>query len=77
MEFRKRCPICEKEFISDHPRTTYCGETCRKKGGNIRSRKATKSSKEVAEMHKPMIDIAVAAREAGMSYGQYVAMMGL
>lgn len=38
-----------------------------------KERKARKAAKRKAEL----VDIAVAARQAGMTYGQYVAKMGL
>lgn len=76
------CKICGKEFIANTARKTLCSEECRREN---RIRNATEHNKKIKEMKKNakkekeqreiIADIAVRAREAGMSYGQYSAML--
>jgi len=77
-EDKRNCKICGREFIATHNRTLCCGEECSrinkvtierlKKQKRMAVRNVTKKRQEIA-------DINARAKEAGMSYGQYVAMM--
>lgn len=77
---RKKCAYCGKEFTGLHSRR-YCSEECKKLGYTERLRKEAEKKKQnrkkpARKKGKPnqeIIDIAVLARQAGMTYGQYVA----
>lgn len=82
----KICQICEKEFTAigiNKKRMIYCSDECRKKGRNKKSNeyhKANSSSltRKNVQRRKPALsigEISKRAREAGMTYGKYVAMM--
>ena len=67
------CIVCGERFIGE---SQYCSEKCREE--NITIRKKAKEMR-MAKPRKPKIKSELArinaeAREAGMSYGRYVAM---
>lgn len=64
------CAWCGIFFETDH-KEDYCSEECRIKAGNRKNRRR-KSQKTIK-----LEQVAKLAREAGLSYGQYVAKMGL
>lgn len=76
-EDKRDCKICGREFIVNNNRTC-CGEECSrinkvkierlKKQKRMAVRNVTKKRQEIAAINAK-------AKEAGMSYGQYVAMM--
>lgn len=82
----KKCKFCGKIFIPTSRSQRYCDETCRN-NFNYAERKSVRSeynkSIEAASEVDPyipkdkpnegLVNIAVEARKAGMSYGQYVA----
>lgn len=83
MEEIRICPVCGKEFI-DRTRK-YCSPKCSKEGYRRRQLKysidryheekenqlrETKKPKEKSQLER----LAREAREAGMTYGQYVAL---
>lgn len=57
----------------------YCCTECRLKGASVLKkeylRKENEDKKGVIERRKALTDVARKAREAGMTYGKYVAMM--
>lgn len=81
----KKCKFCGKIFIPTSRSQRYCDETCRN-NFNYAERKSVRSeynkSIEAASEIDPyipkdkpnegLVNIAVEARKAGMSYGQYV-----
>ena len=81
----RKCVICGKEYITSIYNSKYCSEECKMQGIralnkiNDRAKRERRMAERVARenSHKPLIDIAVEAKKAGMSYGQYVARMGL
>ena len=62
------CNWCGMSFETDHKRK-YCSDDCRLKANGKRYRKK-KLAKELSSVEN-------LAREAGMTYGQYVAKYGL
>lgn len=77
-----KCKICGKEFTTDSYIKKCCSEECVKKNAKINvkayneKQKAMRTAKPKKKEKKLTVtDIAVKAREAGMSYGQYTAMM--
>ena len=78
MEEVRKCIICNKTFVANTPNKKCCSNECTK----IKNRmNATRYNKEVrGNGKKPkkslsFTDIAVKAKQAGMSYGKYVAMI--
>lgn len=76
-EFR-RCVVCNKLYIATRANAKYCSATCREIGtSELKSayREQQKVAKPKRKKKQSVTEIAVAARKAGMTYGQYVAMM--
>ena len=75
MEKVRICPVCGRE-VTDRNRK-YCCEECSKKG-YIRNQIRLKEEKEKRagrqKRESSLQELARKAREAGMTYGQYVAM---
>ena len=69
---QKKCKHCGKEFNSSKVNKLYCSDECKKKSRKNMSRKR-KGRKYAGKPNAAVIDVAVKARKAGMSYGQYVA----
>lgn len=84
------CEICGKIFLTSHAQKVTCGPECKKErsrrlvyGWNQARREAIKNGTRPApERNKPkqkkvetVEDIQRKAREAGMSYGQYTALL--
>lgn len=83
MEKTRICPVCGGE-VTDRNRK-YCCEACSKKGyikkQIERNKERDQRLKEAQEKNtgrrrpeSPLEELARKAREAGMTYGQYVAM---
>lgn len=77
----KRCKWCQKKFSTTKLNQEYCGKECAH-NGKLKyqreyeaKRKATKEKtpKKPKKKSDGITDIAVAARAAGMTYGEYVA----
>ena len=80
MEWTKSCVICGKQFITQAASAKCCGAECRRENGLIRNREKKERDKirKAAKQHQTKVtvaDIAVRAKAAGLSYGQYVARM--
>ena len=82
------CNTCEKSYIPKRKDQVYCCAECRNQGFKkylraygieAREKKRQEKVEKVKKKEKPssLVDIAVEARKAGMTYGQYVAKMGL
>lgn len=83
-KYKKKCAVCGNEFMGWNKKQKFCGEECKRKNelrmGEIyreRARLKTKENKTVQKKKQALNDISMAARNAGMTYGQYVARMGL
>lgn len=82
METAKICPVCGKEFTEKNRK--YCSHECSNEGYRRRQAKCSKERyhaekerlKEAGKVKKesPLQEMARKAREAGMTYGQYVAL---
>lgn len=84
IKYKKICATCGKEFGTWSNNQRYCCEECKRysRVKNVEAYKEKQEKKKLkyeAEQKKKhaVIDIAVEARKAGMSYGKYVAMMKL
>ena len=61
----KTCKICGKNFQSEVRNAKYCSDECKK----------TKYNEKPKEKKLSVAELAVKAKQAGMSYGQYVGLM--
>ena len=75
----KNCQMCGNVFIPRAPSQKYCCRQCARKAEIESNRKSEtkKKNKKSGQHQKAAAEIATKAREAGLSYGQYVAKMGL
>ena len=71
--YTKKCVICGKEYKSISVRALTCGKDCR---NEYRRRKDREKRSAKTCRNSTLDDVLRKAREAGMSYGKYVAMMG-
>lgn len=77
----KTCPACGTEFKQRRAGMTYCCDECRHKAANIRKREAYSSYRMAAKKKKSpgiqpgmsIAEVAKLAKDAGMTYGQFVA----
>ena len=85
-----KCKQCGKEFESIYPRQTHCSVECSYQSKLVwqreyHNKKVKPKRKQAVEVKKEkkvrkqasLVDMAVAARAAGLSYGQYVAMQNV
>lgn len=81
-EYAAVCAHCGKEYIAHNRASMYCSDECRKDARKkqneyyrlnpeAKPRRGARPKKQKKE--NPFTEILVAARAAGMSYGQYVA----
>lgn len=76
----KKCAVCGKHFITNRSRVVCCSPECQKKRDKELQSAANRkyvSQKETKKKEKTLAELSVEARAAGMTYGQYVAKMGL
>lgn len=76
------CKICGKQFTTNTARKTLCSEECKRENRiknatehNKKIKEIRENAKKEKEQRETIVDIAVMARQAGMSYGQYSAML--
>ena len=77
----RKCDMCGKEF-EPRPNQRYCCAECKAKAAHLAAIRQEENRKErilkrKTYQNQSIVDIAVAARKAGMTYGQYVMKMGL
>lgn len=68
--YTKKCVICGKEYKSISVRALTCGKDCR---NEYRRRKDREKRSAKTCRNSTLDDVLRKAREAGMSYGKYVA----
>lgn len=83
----RRCKICQKHFIANRSNMVYCSPKCREAGKRLQTRewlaedrakdKAPKKDKKPKEKPLSIAEINARALAEGLSYGKYVAKMGL
>ena len=73
------CKICGKEFVSKCFATKCCSDECAKENARRNAKLCDERKKLQPKKEKKLTltEIAVMAKEAGMSYGQYSAMLAL
>ena len=80
IRYQKKCAVCDKEFGAWNNRQKFCCEACKRKNAK-KYYEAYKhvEIKDKAKKNKgtSLEEIDKEARKAGMTYGQYVAMMKL
>lgn len=74
-----KCKICGKEFTAKTKRRQLCGKECvrinaKNNFKNLEERRK-EERKQKKEKKSTITEIAVKAKQAGMSYGQYTALM--
>lgn len=69
--YTKKCIICGKSFETICGRALTCGKDCR----NTYNREKRREQREKTHSNGNLNDVLEKAREAGVSYGKYVAMM--
>lgn len=71
-EQMSECIWCGKKFPKVRQTKLYCSEECRKKYWDELRRSAYKK-KHRNTANEDLVEVAAEARDAGMTYGQYVA----
>ena len=74
----RRCVVCNKSFVVNTPNKKCCSNECTKiknRMNSARYNKEIKGNNNKTKKSLSFTDIAVKARQAGMSYGKYVAML--
>lgn len=85
--FKKFCLICKKEYEANSSNQKYCGKECaaiamreqakinkpRNQKAMRERKKAEKRAAKIQGSHDSLVNAAVEARSAGMTYGQYMA----
>jgi hypothetical protein len=73
--------VCNNLYVATRTDSKTCSKVCSKQLNRISSKRINEKTRERQrqEKRKKMMldDIAVEARNAGMTYGKYVAKMGL
>lgn len=85
MIWERKCEVCGRPYVTNKANAKYCGQKCSKEGirrvnaenRKIQSENKKAEKKKKKDNQKAIVNIAVEAKKAGMSYGQYVAKMGL
>ena len=72
--FKLTCAMCEKPFTNIRKRT-YCSTECRLQA-NGRGGRLKPKDKKAEKPNMTIAEVCVAARQQGMTYGQYVAKFG-
>lgn len=73
----KDCKICGNPFIPNCNNQSYCSKACKHKAAQIRCIENRKKLEMMQKKRNSITDVAVEAKKSGMTYGQYVARMGL
>ena len=80
----KACKICGKEIVTESSKKCLCSEECKAENKrqnaqihNAKAREIRRTVKSMSNNKLSITDIAVKAREAEMTYGQYVTKMKL
>ena len=83
-EYISVCANCGKEFTANNRASKYCSDECRKAqekkrkeyyrlNPDAKPKRGPQPRRNNKKKENPFVEILTAAREAGMSYGQYVA----
>nr|DAG81087.1 MAG TPA: ECL1/2/3 zinc binding protein [Caudoviricetes sp.] len=82
MTYNKTCACCRKEYISDRKNGRFCSAECRniikskEEAERYRRKKAeAEITAEITEVKETLAETVQKARDMGMSYGQYKAMI--
>lgn len=67
-----KCICCGESFLTRQKSRLYCSEECRKKYWD-ELRRLTYKKKHSNAVNEELVEVAAEARDAGMTYGQYVA----
>ena len=79
MRYNKTCACCGKDFIANRKNGRFCSQGCREivraKQNKERYRRKKEEAKKSIEVKENLAETAQKARDMGMSYGQYKAMI--
>lgn len=82
MKYNKTCACCGKEYISDRKNGRFCSTECwniiksKEEAERYRRKKAeAEIAAEITEVKETLAETVQKARDMGMSYGQYKAMI--
>lgn len=79
MEYNKTCAYCGKEFISNRKNGRFCSRECYKNHNQKleaeRYRRKKAEAEQCVEVKENLAETVQKARDMGMSYGQYKAMI--
>lgn len=79
MKYNKTCACCGKEFISNRKNGRFCSQSCREivrvEQNKERYRRKKEEAKESIEVKETLAETVQKARDMGISYGQYKAMI--
>lgn len=79
MREERQCEFCGKSFIAKKSNGRYCSNECARKGYKERAKEYYREKKMEQERQAKgkltVTEITKKARQAGMSYGKYVAQM--
>lgn len=78
-EYARVCLVCNKPYVATNHNSRLCSEACRRKRNIELCRESRIRAKAEAELtaikkarKKSLTELAVEAREHGMTYGKYV-----
>ena len=76
------CKVCGKEFMPQSHLSKCCSDECKIENNKLNSRKKYAEMQSIKKSNNKskkltVTEIAVLARKAGMTYGQYVAKMNI
>ena len=72
------CEICRRDFETNNPNAKYCSKECGLKAHREKDRERKikqRAQRRAGYSGATLTEVAIAAREAGMSYGQYVGLV--
>lgn len=73
----RNCAVCGKMYVAIRANQRYCGSECRYIGLQRLEAEKRASKRKKKKKKASIVDVAVDAKKAGMSYGEYVAKMGV
>lgn len=81
MREERKCVYCGMPYIATRRNAKYCSDICRRietlRNAKVLRDKAKDEKAMKMAKQRSIIDLAKEAKNAGLTYGQYVAKMGL
>lgn len=83
-EYKRICIVCGGAYIAHKHNSKICSDECKRKRSAVmldarmkRLREKAEAEKQKAVKKKTLTELAIEARQHGMTYGQYVAQLEL